>query len=83
MNITDRSKPFYRAPRREQLFDFIQAHRDAGQPFPTPAHICAHMGWKNTSSAKDALNSLAAFDKVIDRRWVDGGMRFSYKKAEQ
>ena len=66
-----------RAPRRTQAFEFIQAEIAAGRSFPSAQSLANHMGWKHQSSARDCLCSLAAFDKVIDRKFVDGRWVFS------
>ncbi len=58
----------------------VQAEIALGRPFPTPETIAAALGWKNPSSASDALLRLAAAGHlVITRRDpVQGGWRRHY-----
>lgn len=44
--------------QRLKALAFIRAEIDAGRPFPSRAAIARHMGWKNLSSAADALWAL-------------------------
>lgn len=46
------------APNREKLLRFIKAEIAAGRPFPSKRALAEHMGWKNQSSAADALWAL-------------------------
>lgn len=44
--------------QRTKALQFIRAEIAAGRPFPAHAAIARHMGWKNASSASDALWAL-------------------------
>lgn len=71
------NRVFARAPRRQAAFSFIQNEVTAGRPFPSSSQIAAHMGWKHANSARDCLHSLATFDKVIDRTYINYRWVFS------
>jgi hypothetical protein len=55
-------------PARRKVMDFITEELAAGRPFPGPATIARHMGWKSSTSAADALFKLCSYDRVLDRR---------------
>lgn len=52
-----RSRPFKAG--QAKLLEFITAEIDAGRPFPKPTAICKHMGWRRTTSARDAVSQLS------------------------
>ena len=62
--------------QRARILEFCIGERIAGRPFPTPAEISAHLGWKSPRSAVDALNALCFYDKAIGCVLVDGKRRF-------
>lgn len=55
-------------PRQATLLAFIKSEIANGRAFPTQARIARHMGWKNTTSATDALLGLVRDGHVILRR---------------
>lgn len=46
---------------------FIKAEIDAGRQFPSQGAIAQHMGWRNATSAGDALFKLCSYDRVLAR----------------
>lgn len=52
-------------PRRQAVLDFIKGEIAAGRPFPRPMQVARHMGWRNVSSASEALELLASRDRAL------------------
>jgi len=61
-----------RAPKRQMVFCFIKREIEAGRTFPTSVQIRDYMGWQNASSALQCLVTMAAYDRVLERKVVDG-----------
>jgi hypothetical protein len=57
-----------RAPQRKRAFEFIKGELAAGREFPSYGAIANHMGWKNSQSARDCVQSLADLDRVLTRK---------------
>lgn len=54
-------------PQRQKVMDYITAELNAGRAFPKPGAIQKHMGWKNYTSAADALDKLEYYDRALTR----------------
>ncbi len=52
-------RPSPMTPQRRRVMAFIHAELDAGRPFPSMEQIAAHIGWRNSQSAREVLMSLA------------------------
>jgi SOS-response transcriptional repressor LexA len=61
-------------PRQAELLAFIRARIAADAPLPTQREIADYMGWKNESSAADALMRLA-WRGAIPPEWTSGKLR--------
>lgn len=75
-----RSAPARPGTSAAAVLQFIKKEIAAGRRFPTRAQIATHMGWRNQSSAEDALMRAAANgDLVVEHRARSGrGFRYTY-----
>lgn len=60
--------PFERAPSARKGFDFIKAEVAKNGKVPSPGKIAEHMGWSSTGSARDFLEKLVNYYKVMDSK---------------
>lgn len=54
-------------PQRQKVMDYIAAELRAGKPFPDEAAVAKYMGWKNPTSARDAISKLFYYDHALER----------------
>lgn len=64
-----------RKARRRELFEFLKQESAAGR-WPTHAAIAARMGWRNASSAPDALWALVRSGDLVPDKWRGRNVKF-------
>ncbi len=64
-----------RKARRQELFQFLKEEAEQGR-WPTNAKIAARMGWRNASSAPDALWALVRCGYLVPDKWRGRDVKF-------